>query len=68
MSFEGRVKWFNKDKGYGFITNDNGQDIFVHYSGIKSEGYRTMEEGERVSFDEVKGEKGFQAENVVKLD
>ncbi len=68
MSFEGRVKWFNKDKGYGFITKDDGQGIFVHYSGIKSEGYRTLEEGERVSFDVVKGEKGFQAENVVKLD
>ncbi len=68
MSFQGTVKWFNKDKGYGFITKDDGQDIFVHYSGIKREGYRTLEEGERVSFDVVKGEKGFQAENVVKLD
>ncbi len=68
MSVEGKVKWFNKDKGYGFITKNDGQDIFVHYSALKGKGYRTLEEGERVSFDVVEGDKGLKAENVVKLD
>jgi CspA family cold shock protein len=62
---EGKVKWFNTRKGYGFISTDDGKDIFVHYSNIKSEGYKTLTEGDPVSFDVVDGEKGPRAENVV---
>jgi CspA family cold shock protein len=62
---EGTVKWFNEEKGYGFITPDGGnEDIFVHYSGIVGEGFRSLEEGERVSFEVTRGKKGMQAENV----
>ena len=62
---EGKVKWFNTRKGYGFIATDDGKDIFVHYSNIESEGYKTLAEGDPVSFDVVDGEKGPRAENVV---
>ena len=62
---EGTVKWFNPRKGYGFITTEDGQDIFVHYADIAGEGYRTLVEGDQVSFDVVEGEKGLRAENVV---
>ena len=62
---EGKVKWFNTRKGYGFISTDDGKDIFVHYSNIESEGYKTLAEGDPVSFDVVDGEKGPRAENVV---
>jgi CspA family cold shock protein len=62
---EGTVKWFNPRKGYGFITAENGKDIFVHYADITGEGYKTLVEGETVSFDIVEGEKGPRAENVV---
>lgn len=60
----GTVKWFNADKGFGFITVDGGEDVFVHFSAIRSTGYRTLEEGQRVSFDITQGNRGFQAENV----
>ena len=62
---EGTVKWFNPRKGYGFITAEDGKDIFVHYADISGEGYRTLVEGDVVTFDVVEGEKGLRAENVV---
>ncbi len=63
----GTVKWFDSKKGYGFITADNGQDIFVHYTGILGEGFRSLEEGERVSFTITESEKGLKATNVERL-
>jgi len=63
----GKVKWFNSEKGYGFITAENGKDIFAHFSQIKKDGYKTLEEGERVSFDVTDGQKGPQATNIVSL-
>jgi CspA family cold shock protein len=62
---EGKVKWFNPRKGYGFIDAGDGRDIFVHYASISGEGYKTLTEGDSVSFDIVEGEKGLRAENVV---
>ena len=62
---EGKVKWFNPRKGYGFIATSDGRDIFVHYSNIAGDGYKTLVEGDPVSFDVVEGEKGLRAENVV---
>jgi CspA family cold shock protein len=64
---QGKVKWFNAEKGYGFIEQDEGGDIFVHYSAIQGEGYKTLEEGQRVEFDVVQGNRGPQAANVTKL-
>lgn len=64
----GRIKWFNNSKGYGFIGCENGPDVFVHYSGIVGDGYRTLQEGDRVSFEIVQGPKGPQAANVVKTE
>ena len=64
---EGKVKWFNASKGYGFIEQDDGKDVFVHHSAIQGEGFKTLEEGQRVRFEIVKGAKGPAAENVVKL-
>ncbi|MBQ6774430.1 MAG: cold-shock protein [Synergistaceae bacterium] len=64
---QGTVKWFNESKGYGFITADEGKDVFVHFSAIQGEGFKTLNEGQKVSFDIVTGEKGPQAANVVKL-
>lgn len=61
----GRVKWFNNEKGYGFIDHSSGEDIFVHYSAIKQEGYKTLSEGQLVSFDLIETPKGLQAINVV---
>jgi len=60
----GTVKWFNKEKGYGFITTDEGNDVFVHFSQIEKDGFKSLEEGENVSFNVVDGDKGPQAENV----
>ena len=61
----GKVKWFNKQKGYGFIEQENGQDIFVHFHSVIGEGFRTLEEGQDVEFDVVNGPRGDQASNVV---
>ena len=61
---QGTVKWFNGDKGYGFIAVDGGQDVFVHFSVITGDGYRNLEEGQQVEFDITQGQKGPQAENV----
>jgi CspA family cold shock protein len=60
----GRVKWFNERRGFGFIERDDGDDLFVHYSAIQMEGFKTLEEGQEVEFDIVEGEKGLQATNV----
>jgi cold shock protein len=60
----GTVKWFNASKGYGFIGRDNGPDVFVHYSAIMADGYRTLAEGQKVEFDIEKGPRGLQAANV----
>lgn len=64
---QGTVKWFNAEKGYGFITQDEGGDVFVHYSGIEGAGFRSLNEGERVRFEVVAGPKGPQAKSVSKL-
>jgi cold shock protein len=62
---KGTVKWFNSTKGFGFITNAaNGEDLFVHFSGIASDGFKTLEEGQNVTFDITKGDRGLQATNV----
>jgi CspA family cold shock protein len=63
----GTVKWFNDAKGYGFITRENGPDVFVHYSALQTEGFRSLAEGDRVEFSVEQGPKGPQATNVVKL-
>ncbi|HJV05149.1 MAG TPA: cold-shock protein [Actinomycetota bacterium] len=60
----GTVKWFNPDKGYGFITQENGPDVFVHFSAIQGEGYRNLEENQKVEFEVTQGDKGPQASNV----
>jgi CspA family cold shock protein len=62
----GTVKWFNDSKGFGFIEREEGEDVFVHFSAISGEGFRTLTEGERVSFEVVQGPKGLQAANVVR--
>ncbi|TKB05653.1 cold-shock protein [Desulforhopalus sp. IMCC35007] len=64
---EGTVKWFNDAKGFGFIEQDGGQDVFVHHSAIQADGFKSLSEGERVSFEIVDGQKGPAAQNVVKL-
>ena len=63
----GKVKWFNNAKGYGFIAREDGPDVFVHYSAIKGDGYRSLEEGEEVEFEITEGPKGPQAENVLRV-
>ena len=64
---KGTVKWFNNQKGYGFISDEAGNDIFVHYSGLNMEGYKSLEEGQEVEFEIFQGEKGPQDTNVIKL-
>ena len=62
----GTVKWFNAEKGYGFITGEYGKDVFVHFSAIQGEGFKTLDEGQKVTYDLVQGNRGMQAANVVK--
>lgn len=68
MSEEGTVKWFNDRKGYGFISRVNGKDVFVHFSNIAQEGFKSLKEGDKVSFDVQETERGLQAVNVVKTE
>ena len=63
---QGTVKWFNNDKGYGFISRESGDDVFVHFSAIQGEGFKSLDEGQKVSFDVEEGDRGLQAVNVVK--
>jgi Cold shock proteins len=65
---KGTVKWFNNAKGFGFIGQESGPDVFVHYSAVKSEGYKSLQEGDQVEFEIVQGQKGPQAESVTKLN
>ncbi|EJV77479.1 cold-shock protein [Bacillus wiedmannii] len=67
MNMQGRVKWFNAEKGFGFIEREDGDDVFVHFSAIQQDGYKSLEEGQQVEFDIVDGARGSQAANVVKL-
>ncbi|KPC69395.1 cold shock domain-containing protein [Laceyella sacchari] len=64
---KGKVKWFNAEKGYGFIEREDGGDVFVHYSAIQTEGFKTLEEGEAIEFDIVQGDRGPQAANVIRV-
>ena len=68
IMYQGKVKWFSNDKGYGFIEMSDGEDVFVHYTGIMGDGFKTLEEGQSVSFEVIEGNRGPQAANVVKLD
>lgn len=67
FSMQGKVKWFNAEKGYGFIETEEGGDVFVHFSAIQAEGFKTLDEGQGVEFDIVEGARGPQAANVIKL-
>lgn len=67
MSYRGTVKWFNDAKGFGFITQENGEDVFVHYSSIQGEGFKSLAEGQQVEFEIVQGDRGPKATNVVKV-
>ncbi|MBP0726723.1 cold-shock protein CspD [Bacillus sp. RG28] len=64
---QGKVKWFNAEKGFGFIERENGDDVFVHFSAINSDGYKSLEEGQAVNFEIVEGNRGPQAANVTKI-
>ncbi|BAQ10963.1 cold-shock DNA-binding domain-containing [Bacillus sp. OxB-1] len=66
--YQGKVKWFSNEKGYGFIEADDGEDVFVHFTGIMSEGFKTLDEGQTVSFEIIEGNRGPQAANVLKMD
>jgi CspA family cold shock protein len=66
LFMQGKVKWFNAEKGYGFIESEDGKDVFVHFSAIQSEGFKSLDEGQAVEFDIVEGARGPQAANVVK--
>ena len=68
MAEVGTVKWFNNDKGFGFIKRDSGEDVFVHHTAIQTSGYRTLNEGEKVEFEVKQGPKGLQAENVRRVN
>jgi CspA family cold shock protein len=67
FGMQGKVKWFNAEKGYGFIEREDGGDVFVHFSAIQTEGFKTLDEGQAVEFDIVEGARGQQAANVTKL-
>ena len=67
MTEQGTVKWFNNEKGFGFISRESGPDVFVHHTAITAEGYRSLNEGDRVSFEVVEGQKGLQARNIVRI-
>ena len=66
MSEQGTVKWFNGEKGYGFVTRENGEDVFAHFSAIQGDGFKTLEEGQNVTFDVETSDRGLQATNIVK--
>ncbi|WP_342512170.1 cold shock domain-containing protein [Sporosarcina sp. FSL K6-1522] len=66
--YQGKVKWFSNEKGYGFIEADDGEDVFVHFTGIVSEGFKTLDEGQSVSFEIIEGNRGPQAANVLKFE
>ncbi len=68
MSLQGQVKWFDPKKGYGFITGPEGQDVFVHYSQIQGAGFRSLRDGESVTYDLVEGDKGFHAKDVTRVE
>jgi CspA family cold shock protein len=68
MKEQGVVKWFNNEKGYGFIRRDSGDDVFVHHSAIQANGFRSLNEGDHVEFNVAKGPKGFQAQEVTKIE
>jgi len=67
MKEQGTVKWFSNEKGYGFISRDSGDDVFVHHTAIQGEGFKSLSEGDNVEFEVVSGPKGFQAQDVTKL-
>jgi CspA family cold shock protein len=67
MTEQGTVKWFNNEKGFGFVSRESGPDVFVHHTAILAEGYRSLNEGDRISFEVVQGQKGLQARNVVRI-
>jgi len=67
MAERGKVKWFNNSKGYGFIERESGEDVFVHYSALQGEGFKSLEEGQEVEFEVTQGNKGLQAANVTKV-
>lgn len=67
MAERGKVKWFSNSKGYGFIERENGEDVFIHYSALQGEGFKSLDEGQEVEFEVTQGDKGPQAANVVKV-